>query len=113
MDNNLKTRLEKIIARYKELEERLAKPFDDNKEFVEVSKKYSELERIVVLGSRYLSLCDNILSLEKMIKDENEKDLQEMALQELEENKNEILELEQKIKLELLPKDLRDDKNVI
>ncbi len=113
MDNNLKAKLEKIIARYKELEERLAKPFDDNKEFIEASKKYSELEKIVVLGSSYLSLCDNILSLEKMVKDETEKDLQEMAEQELEESIKAVSELEEKIKLELLPKDLRDDKNVI
>ena len=48
-----------------------------------------------------------------MLEEENDEEMRELAKEELNESKDRLAELEQELKILLLPKDPNDDKNVI
>lgn len=103
-----------IKERYYYLEEKLSDPeiISDMKQFAKVNKEYKDLQEFVRVGDEYEKLLGNISTAEKMTKDED-KEMREMAESELEELYPEKEELEEKIKVLLIPKDPEDSKDVI
>ena len=105
-------RLKIIEERYNYLTEELTKPeiFNDFKKMKELSKEKTSLEETVITSKKYMQVLEDIEAAHEMIKDQ---EMADFAHEELEILNNEKIELEEKIKILLLPKDPNDDKNVI
>ena len=107
-------RLENYVQRYEEINAELAKPeiCTDIKKMTALSKEQRSIEKIVEVYREYKRALESIEDLKEMRKDPDP-ELAEMAEMELEETKEKVVQLEEEIKVLLLPKDPNDDKNVI
>ncbi len=108
-------KLEHIEKKYEELSKLIADPevMADRKRWQQYVKNHAELEEIVAVYREYKKTMQEIDDTKQLLKEEQDAELKEMAemeLAELGENKE---ELEQKLKILLLPKDPNDEKNVI
>ncbi|MBQ1750482.1 MAG: peptide chain release factor 1 [Bacteroidales bacterium] len=115
-ENN--TLLEKVLGlqdKYKKLEVQLADPevIADMKKFVQLNKDYKELEPIIAAGLEYKRLLDELAQAKDMFMNEKDDDLKEMAREEIADIEPKLPDLEQKIKLMLIPADPDDSKNAM
>lgn len=108
-------KLSAIYQRFKEIEEEMNSPsaIGDMKRFIKLNKDYKELQRIVKAYFEYKNVIDNIASTKELLKVEKDDDFREMARLELTELNNRKDELEEEIRLMLIPADPQDDKNAI
>ena len=114
-DNTL---LEKVLSlqdKYKKLEESLADPavIADMKKFVQLNKDYKELQPIIAAGLEYKRLLDELSQAKDILMNEKDEDLKEMAREEIAEIEPQLPEMEQNIKLLLIPADPDDSKNAM
>jgi peptide chain release factor 1 len=84
----------------------------DIKKMTALLKEQRSLEKTVVTYQSYLSKQDQIEGL-KLMAEDTDPDISEMAQMELLDIENALVELEESLKILLLPKDPNDDKNVI
>lgn len=107
-------KLEAIQDRYYYLEQQLSDPeiIADMDRFKKISKEYKDLEEIVKVYKEYSELLGNIKTAREMLR-EKDADMREMAREELEMLEPRQEEMEEEIKLLLIPKDPDDDKDVI
>ncbi len=115
-ENN--TLLEKVLGlqdKYKKLEVQLADPevIADMKKFVQLNKDYKELEPIIAAGLEYKRLLEELAQAKDMFMNEKDDDLKEMAREEIADIEPKLPDLEQKIKLMLIPADPDDSKNAM
>ncbi|MDY6464261.1 MAG: peptide chain release factor 1 [Bacteroidales bacterium] len=115
-DNN--TILEKVLSlqdKYNALQEQLASPevMSDMKRFVQLSKDYKELEPIIKAGQEYKKMVEELAAAKDILINEKDNDLREMARDEISEIEPKLPEMEQNIKLLLIPADPDDAKNAI
>ncbi|MBD5542220.1 MAG: peptide chain release factor 1 [Lachnospiraceae bacterium] len=108
-------KLEDLIGRYEELMGLLNEPgvANDQKRFRELMKEQSDLTPIVEAYREYKKRNQDVEDSLAMLEEESDEDMREMLKDELNDAKKTIEELEQKLKILLLPKDPNDDKNVI
>jgi peptide chain release factor 1 len=108
-------KLEAVEKRYEQLTEKLADPtiYDRQKEFREISSERSSIEPVVEAFRKYKQLKSDIDEAKEILKEEKDEELREMAKEELSEKEGLIPDLEQELKVLLLPKDPNDDKNVM
>ncbi len=104
--------LEQIANRYNEIEKELTKTevLSDVKKTRELSKELSELEEIVNCFKEYKKVLTGIEDTKEMLKD---KDLEEIAREELTALEEQKEKLEKSLEILLIPKDPNDNKNVI
>ena len=107
-------KLEAIRERYHYLEEQLSDPevVSDMNKFKKVSKEYKNLKEVVDTYNIYKELLGNIETSEEMLA-EDDAEMKQMAKMELEELMPQREEIEEKIKVLLIPKDPEDSKDVI
>lgn len=107
--------LQSLEDRYEELGELLSDPevVSDTKRFMELSKEEASTRETVEVYRRYKDVIQGIADSEELLSEKLDDELQELAKEELAEYKVEKEELEEKIKILLLPKDPNDDKNII
>lgn len=107
----LKNRLQPFINRYEEINNLLIAPdiTSDIKRMTELSKEQSNIEPIVSKAREYITLVNDIDDNKSMLDDP---ELGELAKEELKILENRKPELEEEIKLLMLPKDPNDDKNI-
>jgi peptide chain release factor 1 len=110
--------LEKLFAikkRYEEVEQKLSDPsvIADMKQFTKLNKEYRDLEKVVEAYDAYKKVMDDIEGAKQILATEKDKDLLEMAKEELEENRLKQEKMEEDIKLMLIPKDPEDAKNCV
>jgi peptide chain release factor 1 len=108
-------KLSAIYQRYKEIEEEMNSPLAiaDMKRFIKLNKDYKELQRIVKAYFEYKNVIDNINSTRELLKTERDDDFREMAKVELTELGTRKDNLEEEIRVMLIPADPQDDKNAI
>jgi peptide chain release factor 1 len=108
----LSDKLTPFINRYDELSDLLSSPeiTSDIKKMTELSKEQSSLLPIVEKAKEYKSVLEEIAEAKEMLGDS---EMSEMAKEELKELEPKVPELEEEIKLLLLPKDPNDDRNII
>ena len=108
-------RLEDIVKHYEELMVELSNPSvtDDQRKFRALMKEQADLTPLVETYKQYTQAKQTVEDSLFLLEEESDEDLRELAKEELAEAKKEIEELENKIKILLLPKDPNDDKNVI
>ncbi|MDP2426118.1 MAG: peptide chain release factor 1 [Candidatus Izemoplasmatales bacterium] len=107
-------RLDQLEVRYEEINELLLDMTvtSDIKRLMTLSKEQRYLERIVVVYRRYKELLASLSDLKEMLRD-TDPEISEMAEMELSSVNEELPQLEEQLKLMLVPKDPNDDKNVI
>lgn len=103
-------KLAPIAARHKEIGEQMSAGGLSGEAFVKLSKEYAELQDVVDLYNEYKKAADDKAGALEMLDDP---DMGEMAQMELDELKEKIPALEEKIKIALLPKDSADVKNAV
>jgi peptide chain release factor 1 len=108
----LADKLQPFINRYNELSDLLSSPdiTSDIKKMTEFSKEQSNLLPIVEKANEYNSIIEEIAETKEMLSDSEMADMAKEELKELEPKKTEI---EEEIKILLLPKDPNDDRNII
>lgn len=104
-------RLLPLIKRYDEIALELTKDevFSDNKLLSKLSKEQSDLENLALKAKEYLALLTQIDDNKALLGD---KDLGELAKDELKILETKKLDLESEIKILLIPKDPNDNKNI-
>ena len=112
------TLLEKILGlrdKYESLQTQLSDPdvISDMKKYVQLNKEYKELTPIIETGEDYRRMMESYEMAKDIIAEEKDEELREMAKEELAELEVKIPEMEQKIKLLLIPADPQDSKNAI
>ncbi len=112
------TLLEKVMSlqdKFKSLQDQLASPevVSDMKRFVQLNKDYKELEPIIKAGHAYKKLLDDLASAKDILVNEKDSELREMARDEIAELEPKVPEMEQQIKLLLIPADPDDSKNAM
>ncbi len=109
--------IEKLLAieeKYDEITQALsrAEVLSNAQEYQKYSKERAELQSIVEKIQEYKKILSEIEETEELLRG-GDGDLRELALEELEELKRRKPLLEEELKVMLLPKDPRDDRNVI
>ena len=108
-------RLDDTLMRYEEMMNQLSEPdvANDPERFKRLMKEQSDLTPIVEAYKEYKQCKQNVEDSLAMLDEESDEEMRELAKEELNESKARIEELEQELKVLLLPKDPNDDKNVI
>ena len=108
-------KLDDLIAKYEEIMRELHSPdvANDNARFKKLMKEQSDLAPLVEAYTEYKKCKGDVQDSLDMLESENDEDMREMLKETLNESKARIEELEQQMKIMLLPKDPNDDKNVI
>lgn len=109
------SKLDDILARYEELELELMNPgvMDDPNKYKNMRKEHADLTDIVDKYKEYKAEQKNVEESLKILDEENDEDLRELAKEELNNSKQNIVKIEEELKILLLPKDPNDEKNVI
>ena len=110
--------LDKLLAisdRYREVSQLVVDPevIADQKRYAKLMKEYKDLGEIDKVYHEYKSVVDNIASSKEVIETEDDAEFKEMAREELQTLSERKLEMEDDIKILLIPKDPEDQKNVI
>lgn len=112
--NTLLDRLETVAKRYDELTQILMDPSiaNDINKMTSASKEQAGLESAYHMYQEYKALLDGIEDAKELLK-EDDPEIKEMARMELDELEEKRPAMEQRIQIELIPKDPNDGKNVI
>ncbi len=104
-----------IEEKYEELSQKISDPeiIADQNQWRKLCKESSDITPIVEKYREYKDAVKAIDEAKEMLRDNPEKDFEEMLLSEIEENNEKISEIEEELKILLLPKDPNDEKNVI
>ncbi len=108
-------KLEAINSRFKEVSQLITDPdiIADMKRYIQLNKEYKDLEEIVEVYKEYKNVLDNIKSSKEILNKEKDEEFREMAKMELDTLHEREEDLEEKIKLMLVPTDPEDGKNAI
>ena len=112
------TLLEKVLSlqdKYQSLQDQLSDPevMSDMKRYVQLNKDYKELQPIINAGHEYKKMVEDLAAAKDIVLNEKDEELKEMAKAEIAEIEPQIPEMEQKIKLLLIPADPDDGKNAM
>lgn len=107
--------LEPIEARFEQVKDELTKPeiLSDMKQMKKLSREYKELETIVKAFHKLRNIVANVHSTKELLQTEKDEEMREMAKEELDSLQAEQEELEEEVKVMLIPKDPEDSNNVI
>ncbi|RYG71710.1 peptide chain release factor 1 [Lentibacillus lipolyticus] len=107
-------RLQTLEDRYYKLNELLSDPeiINDSKKLREYSKEQSDLEEVVQAYSQYKDVTQQLDDAKEMLEEESDEEMKDMAKSEIEQLTADKENLEERLRLLLLPKDPNDDKNV-
>ena len=108
-------KLEDILFRYDEVLKELSEPevLNDASRYQKLMKEQSDLEPIVEKYREYKETKAGIEDSLAMLEEETDEEMRELAKEELNECKGKIDDIENELRILLLPKDPNDDKNVI
>lgn len=110
--------LEKVLSledKFQSLQEQLSSPevMSDMKRYVQLNKDYKELEPIIRAGKEYENMTRDLASAKDILVNEKDDELREMAREEVSDIESRMPQMEQDIKLLLIPADPDDSKNAI
>src|SRR5207302_9474313 len=108
-------RLESIARRYREIEQEMARPevASDHEKLTLLAREQRTMRDIVEAYDAYRRARQEMESAREMLKHEKEADMQEYLRSEERRAASQVAELEEKLKVLLLPKDPNDDKDVV
>ena len=108
-------KLEDLLIRYEEVMGELQEPgvANDPERFRKLMKEQADLAPIVDAYKQYKQAKQDVEDSLALLDEESDEEMKELAKEELADAKKRIEELEQELKILLLPKDPNDEKNVI
>ena len=114
-NNELLDRLEGLVSRYEEVGTLITDPdvIADQRRYVKLTKEYKDLGAIVRKRAEYVQALNTIDEAKEMLASEDDAEMREMAREEMSAAQDHLPQLEEEIKLLLIPADPEDDKNVI
>jgi len=107
-------RLDEVVDRFREVEGLLSDPgvIGNQEKFRALTREHADLSEVVETYGRYRKVCDEIEGNRELLR-ESDAELREMARAELPALEEQRAELEQNLKVLLLPRDPNDTKNII
>lgn len=114
-ESSLLGKLDGLGSRFEEVGTLITDPavIADMKRFVRLNKEYHDLELIMTARAEYIRMLDGIEEAKSLLETEQDPEMREMAREELDVCNARIPELEEDIKLLLVPADPQDSKNAI
>ena len=106
-------KIRELEEKFKEIELQLNSVGTDYQKSIELNKERSTLEPIVAKGLEYRKALDDLEAAKTLLDVESDAEMVEIAKEEISALEKSIPEIEKEIKKLLIPKDPRDDKNVI
>ena len=108
-------KLEKIIAAYEELEQKLMDPAiaSDPKEYARLAKEHASQTELVEKAREYLGALDDIDADKEMLHETSDADEKAMLQEDIADNEAKLPTLEDEIKILLIPADPNDEKDTI
>ncbi len=108
-------KLKILQNRFNELSELLTQVevISDQSRYIKISKEYKDLNIIVDKKNEYEEVILNINEAKEIIKNENDKEMIELATLELNEAQSKLINIEEDLKKLLIPKDPDDPKNIV
>ena len=114
-DNSILNRLDGLKLKYEETGQKLTDPevIADVKQFIQLTKEYKELEPIIETSERYRTAIANLAEAKDTLATDKDEEMREMAREMIAELEPQLAQMEEEIKLLLIPKDPQDSKNAI
>ena len=108
-------RLDGLVSRFEEVSTLITDPsvIADQKRYVKLTKEWKDLGKIMEARKEYMGCLQNIEDAKEMIAMEDDADMKAMLREEMAASEQRIPELEEEIKLLLVPADPEDDKNIV
>ena len=108
-------KLEDLVERLKVVLEELNDPavVNDQQKFKSLMKEQNDLTPIVEKYTEYKDTKQTIEESLEMLEEESDEEMRELAKEELAEARKNLIDLEEQLKILLLPKDPNDDKNIV
>ena len=113
-NNNILAKLDGLESRYEEVSTLITDPavIADQERYVKLTREYKDLGDIMDARKRYVACLNSIAEAKDILANETDSDMKEMAREELAANEPLRPQLEEEIKMLLVPKDPEDAKNV-
>ena len=107
-------KLDKVLKRYHEINELLSDGniYSDKKLYTEITKEFASIKELSETYMKYKKVISEIED-NKSLMDDDDDDIKEMAKEEIKELEKEKENLEEQLKILLIPKDPNDEKNVL
>ncbi|MBQ2244029.1 MAG: peptide chain release factor 1 [Bacteroidales bacterium] len=114
-DYSLVEKIKSLQGKFDSLSAQIADPdvMSDMKRYVQLNKEYKELAPIIETGKVFCKMVQDLDDAKEILQNEKDEDLREMAKEEVNTLEAGLPEMEEKIKLLLIPKDPQDSKNAI
>ncbi len=114
-ENVILSKLEGVKIKFEEVSQQITDPsiMSDMKKYVKLTKEYKELQPLIEKYNEFKNIISNIESSKQILSTEKDDELKEMAKVELDELNEKVPQLEEEIKLLLIPADPEDSKNAI
>ncbi len=108
-------RYEKVLERYEQLGEELSRPevIRNQKLYRDLARERSSLDEAVTAIHEYMSKSERLRQAGEVIEDSNDPEMKELAEMEIEEIGGAVDELEERIKMLLIPSDPDDSRNTV
>ena len=113
--SNLLEKLEVIYQRWQEIGEQITQPdiIADMKRYVKLNKDYKDLQPVVEAYKEYKNILSNIDNAKEVLANEKDEEFRAMAKEELTQLTVDYEEMEERIRLLLIPSDPQDSKNAV
>ena len=114
-NNTLLDKLDTLVARYEEVSTLITDPavIADQKRYVKLTKEYKELGDLMTARKEYMQVLAGIDEAKDIIANETDPEMRDMAREELDKCEARRPQLEEEIKLLLIPADPQDSRNAI
>lgn len=111
----MKYNLDNLVTEFENLEKEMSDPeiFKDQKKIREVSSRKKSIEKAVEIYRDYKAKNEALEENKLMLNSEKDEDMRELLKEDIKLLEEDIPNLEEELKVELLPKDQNDDKNII
>jgi peptide chain release factor 1 len=108
-------KLANLEKQYLDIEQRLADPevIRAQDVYQKLMKEHAELAPLIQAFRRYQQLSKELADSQTLLKEEADEDLKDMAREEVQSLKEQIGQVEEDLRVLLLPKDPNDEKNVL
>lgn len=114
-DNTILEKLDGLVTRYEEVATLITDPqvIADQQRYIRLTKEYKDLGEIVKVRRRYVDCLSALDEARQMLNDEADNELRDMAREQIADCESQLPQLEEQIKLLLIPADPQDDRNAI
>jgi peptide chain release factor 1 len=111
----MRPKLEQILAAYDALTARLGDPevLSDQKEYARLAKEHRSQTPLAEKAREYIAALDELTSAKEMLRTESDADLKDMAAEEIRDIEGRLPEVEEELRVMLLPGDPNDERDII